>query len=223
MTKERIIEIFYNNLKEYEGGITNLKYKLGWMYDDLINDTLIYLFQYNEKYGITEDDAKGLFFITLKTRALSKIQYEARRNYTSFEDLTTEFKGDDINDTELDEEDTLNLSKLKKVLTQEEYEIILKYYDCIYEDSYDKALTAKVARIKQKLGFKIYYKLITPEREELMFKTKNDIAKHIGIHNTNLSEKPLNIFNFKGKVYRIKKITELTKLDKLDKLINKNK
>ena len=218
MTTEEVIKEFNNHLKEIEGGISNLIYQLGDEYNDAKQDAMIRLIKHTEKYEIEEDKLKGLCFITLKNTCINVLK--RKRHKYSHDSLDDKYDvGEEDEDNTLTEYHQKLKERILEHLTPSEYNLMVTYFNNIYEDEYDKALTAKIARLKARMGFSKHYILVEPDGAQTEYKYLNEIAKYIGCDYVYMTTAITNgMFNYKGDTYQIKTIGTI-----LDKPKRKNK
>ena len=220
MTIEKILTQFNNHLKEFEGGISNLIYQLGDEYNDAKQDTMIRLIKYSENHEIEEDKLKGLMFITLRNTCITVLN--RKRNKYSHDDIDEKFDlADEVVDKDLSDYQLTLLDKIKEHLSPLEYNMMVTYFNNIYEDEYDKALTAKIGQLKARMGFSKYYILVEANGNETKFKFLREISTYIGcdyVYFTTAMKS--GIFKYKGINYQVKTIGQISDTPKRKKKNN---
>lgn len=192
MTNEEIITQFYKYLPEITGGVWNLKLKLKDRWDDVVQNTALALMSYNISTPISnlnESDLKGLFFITLRNKAI--LEVNGRKSCAST--YTTSIDGDEDNDLNLDyimvdnSHDDVEFveeyrEKALQLMTEDDYNIMLELFNTKDNpnDKISTKLRNKVSRIKQKIGLEKYYRLKVNGIDQGTFKTLSDVADELG-------------------------------------------
>ena len=205
MTNDEVIKGFYNHLQEIEGGLKNLKYKLGDEYQDAIQDALIRLYRHNDKNGIDGNNLKNLCFITLKNCCITLVN----RNKTKFnhDELNDNFDMiDEKKDNELDDYDKKLRSQLLQHISKDEYKELIKYYDFIYTPFITKELQDSAKQIKTRLGHKKKYVITMLDGKEHKFSYLKQMAEFLGCDYTYLttSYREFGEFKYHGDVYKIR-------------------
>ena len=181
MNNIELVDIFNSNLSEFERGLSNLKYQLAYQYQDAIQDTLIKLIQHNNKYGIDDDRAKQLMFISFRN---TLIQANRNRIRTHTVDL------DVINDIEVEEPldvlssiDEDNIKHIKRLLSNEQYVMLLNYYEHKSETPFNGKITRQIDYLKRKMGWKKEYILEIPGKQSIKFKYLSQISRYLNLNN----------------------------------------
>lgn len=204
MNNEELVKHFYSNLKEFEGGLTNLIYNLKDEYQDGVQNTLESLIRYNNKYGIKKNTAKGFMFVALKNKL---IQLNDRRIKRHTIDLSIVDEPSIENGYQLSEIEESLLKRLKMIIGDDSYKMLLKYYDNRYVDEYDEKLTRKVQSVKKEIGYRRQYEVVMPDGKIYKSLTLKDIAERIGINQSYMCNILYNnILIYKGNKYIINTI-----------------
>ena len=210
MTNDEVIKGFYNHLQEIEGGLKNLKYKLGDEYEDAKQNALIRLYKHNEKNGIEPTMLKGLCFITLKNCCITMVQRnKVKYNTESLDDV---FNVADNTNNEFDGLNEFDSKLREKILihiSQDEYNLMLKYYSDRYDRNFDEVKIDKavICNLKRIMGFNKYYILTDEDGTKTKFNHLAEISRHIGCDNTYLSKSlKNNLFTYAGKRFKVELI-----------------